>query len=112
MTTGATAFASLCLIAFMASNLHAAEIRLEAKVFIEIQAGGKHCVIRKVRVLCADAITHLRDTLKLPAGTEVGVKAGLTAPFKDVKKVLDDVQKSEYVIPVAYLTEPKNDREK
>ena len=84
-----------------------AEIRLDAKVFIEIQADGKHCVVKKVELLCAEAISYLQNTLKLPLETEVGVKAAQAAPYKDVKWVLDQVGKSGYVHPVAYLTEPK-----
>lgn len=103
--------ASLVSALLVASSLHAAEIRLEAKVFIEVQADGRHCTIRKVKVLCADATTYLRDTLKLPAGTEVGVKAHQAAPFKEVKKVLEDVQKSGFVHPVAYLTAPGDTRQ-
>jgi biopolymer transport protein ExbD len=91
----------------VASSLHAAEIRLEAKVFIEVQADGKHCTIRKIKVLCADAIAHLRDTLKLPPGTEVGVKAHQAAPYKEVKQVLEAVGKSGFAHPVAYITAPK-----
>ncbi|MEO8315966.1 MAG: hypothetical protein ABI645_14385 [Pseudomonadota bacterium] len=88
------------------STLNATEIRLDAKVFIEIQADGKHCVVRKVKILCANAIAYLRDELKLEAGTEVGVKAGQAAPFSDVKKVLDAIEKSGFRHPVAYLTAP------
>jgi hypothetical protein len=97
---------NLCALILTASSLHAAEIRLEAKEFIEVQADGKHCTIRRIRILCTDAIAHLRDTLKLPAGSEVGVKAHQAAPFREVKKVLEDVQKSGFVHPVATVTTP------
>jgi biopolymer transport protein ExbD len=95
--------ACLAYAALAATNLPAAEVRLEAKVFIEVQADGKHCVIHKVKVLCADAVTHLRETLKLPLGTEVGVKAHQAAPYKDVKKVLDAVDASGFKHPVAVV---------
>jgi biopolymer transport protein ExbD len=95
----------LCAIILMASSLPAAQIRLEAKEFIEVQADGKHCAIRKVRILCTDAIAHLQETLKLPAGTAVGVKAHQAAPYKEVKKVLDDVRMSGFVHPVAHVRE-------
>jgi biopolymer transport protein ExbD len=102
----------LCLGILMTTSLHAAEIRLEAEVFIEIQAGGKICRIRKVDVPCEKAVAYLRETLKLPSGTAVGVKAGQTAPYKEVKKVLDDVHNSEFVHPVARVIDPKQDNGK
>ena len=109
--SGLAATGLLAMI-LVGSGLHAAELRLDAQVFIEVQADGKNCRIRKVKVPCADAIAYLRDTLKLPPGTGVGVKADQTAPFKDVKKVLDDVQNSEFLHPVAYLAAAEEDRGK
>jgi biopolymer transport protein ExbD len=97
---------SLCALILVAASLHAAQIRLEAKIFIEVQADGRHCRIGKERILCADSIAHLRDTLKLPPGTAVGVKAHQAAPFKEVRKVLDDVRNSGFAHPVSYLGAP------
>jgi biopolymer transport protein ExbD len=103
--------AVLCAIVLLTSTLQAAELRVEAKEFIEVQADGRHCAIRKVRILCTEAIAHLQQTLKLPAGSAVGVKAHQAAPYKQVKKVLEDVEASGFVHPVTYASSP-GDREK
>src|SRR6185369_13065930 len=101
----------LCVAILATLPVRAAEIRVDARVFIEVQAGGKNCAVQKVKVPCTSAVAYLRDTLKLPPGTEVGVKAGRSAPYQDVKRVLDDVQKSGFVIPVAYLISPKDGKD-
>src|SRR6185369_8688136 len=90
------------------TSAFAMDTQLPTKVYIEVQTDGKHCTIKKVKVLCTEAISHLRDTLKLPLDTEVGVKAAQAAPYKDVKWVLGEVGKSGYLHPVAFLTPPKS----
>ena len=104
--------ALLCTAALAASGANAAEIRLEATEFIEVQADGKHCLIRRIRLLCADAITHLRNELKLARGAMVGVKAHQAAPHSSVKQVLADVGNSEFRHPVARVQEPKDNKGK
>lgn len=99
-----------CFAFITATSSAAAEVRIDAKVFIEVQADGKHCAIRKVKVLCADAMTHLREVLKLEPGTEVGVKAHQAAPFKEVKKMLGDVERSGFRHPVAHVQDPKDSK--
>ena len=79
----------------------------EPSVFIEVQSDGQHCVVRKVTLTCADVLTHLRQVLKLPPGTWVRFKAGRSVPYDAVKRVIDEVQHSEYATSVAYLTPPK-----
>lgn len=98
--------AGLCTMVLMFASAHAAQIRLEASAFIEVQADGKHCAIRKVRLLCTEAIAHLKDILKLPAGAAVGVKAHQAAPYLEVRKMLDAVGESGFSRPVALVEAP------
>jgi biopolymer transport protein ExbD len=72
-------------------------------VFIEVQADGQSCVIRKASVPCSEVLTHLRQVLKLAPGTWVRFKAGRTAPIQTVKKLLDDISHSEFATSASYL---------
>lgn len=71
-------------------------------VFIEIQADGTSCVVRDVRIPCADVLMHLRSDLKLPAGTWVRFKADRSAPYQSVKALMDAVHESEYTTSARY----------
>lgn len=94
----------------LSSTLIAAEVRLEARIFVEVQNDGKHCLIGKADVLCAELLPYLRETLSLRAGTPIGVKAGRAAPYKQVKAVLEQLRNSEFSPPVAVVTEPAKPR--
>ena len=59
-------------------------------------ADGQYCVVEETRILCADVLKHLRDVLKLPAGSRVRVRAEKTAPYESAAKVVEQLQKSEY----------------
>jgi biopolymer transport protein ExbD len=83
-------------------------VAAEPSVFIEVQADGQHCVVRKVAVLCSDVLTHLREVLRLPPGTWIRFKAGRVTPYEAIRKLMDDVQHSEYVTSAAYLPTPKD----
>ena len=78
-----------------------------APVFIEVQADGQHCVIRKATVACSEVLTHLRQILKLAPGTWVRFKAARATPFEAVKKILDDVSHSEFATSAAYVENPQ-----
>jgi biopolymer transport protein ExbD len=78
-----------------------------ASVFIELQADGQHCVIRKATVPCSEVLTHLRQVLKLAPGTWVRFKAARATPFEAVKRVLDDVSHSEFATSAAYVENPQ-----
>ncbi len=64
-------------------------------------------MVEKARILCADAITHLREVLNLPPGSRVRLRAGRAVSYKSVRAVMDMLDKSEYPLPVAYLTKQK-----
>jgi biopolymer transport protein ExbD len=74
-----------------------------SSVFIEVQADGQSCIIRKASVPCSEVLTHLRQVLKLAPGTWVRFKAGRTAPIETVKKLLDDISHSEFATSASYL---------
>jgi biopolymer transport protein ExbD len=85
-----------------------AEVPASQEVSITIQADGAHCDVQKVKILCTDVVAYLRDVLKLPARSRVRLRAGRAVPHEPVKKVIDMLSKSDYPLPVAYLTEPKS----
>jgi hypothetical protein len=75
-------------------------------VFVEVQADGQHCVVRKSVLPCAEVLARLRQVLKLAPGTWVRFKAGRATPFDALKKVMDDISHSEYTTSLAYVRPP------
>jgi biopolymer transport protein ExbD len=75
-------------------------------IAVTLQADGEHCVVRKVRFLCADLPSHLRDNLKLPKDTMVRLRAGRTASFESIRRVLTIIEKSGYRYPGARPRQP------
>ena len=79
-------------------------------VYIEFQRDGKTCKVRDAAIDCEKVLPHLRQVLNLPPGSEVRFKAGRSVPFPIVKRVMDEVQHSEYATATAYILPPKPER--
>src|SRR5512137_2361065 len=77
-------------------------------VAVTLQADGEHCVVRKVRFPCAQLASHLRDNLKLPNDTMVRLRAGRTASFESIRRVLTIIEKSGYRYPGARPKQPES----
>jgi biopolymer transport protein ExbD len=54
------------------------------------------CVIRDVKLPCADILKHLREVLRLPAGSLVAFRAEKTSTYETAAAVIELIQKSEY----------------
>jgi biopolymer transport protein ExbD len=107
-------FAVLSLVGLLAAasigRAQGSDVRDSNPLFVEIQADGRTCKVGNVTIKCAHVLTHLRQVLKLPPGSWIRFKAARSAPYRDIKDVMDAVQKSEYTTSVAYLTEPKSEK--
>lgn len=101
------ALAAIMSIALFATQGQAESAASSPSVYIEVQADGQHCVVRKVSMPCPEVLEHLRQVLKLAPGTWVGFRAGRSAPFEAIKKVMDDVSHSEYTTSAAYVPPPR-----
>ena len=66
-------------------------------------AEGKNCVVEETMILCEDLLKHLREVLKLPAGSRVRVRAEKTSTYESTAKVFELLQKSEYKAPMGYV---------
>jgi biopolymer transport protein ExbD len=64
---------------------------------------GKNCVVKETTILCADLLKHLREVLKLPAGSRVRVRAEKASTYESTAKVFELLQKSEYKAPMGYV---------
>ena len=64
---------------------------------------GDSCVIEGVAIPCADLLNHLRDVLKLPAGSNVRVRVEPTTSYESTARVFELLQKSEYKTPIGYI---------
>jgi biopolymer transport protein ExbD len=60
-------------------------------------------------MLCSRAFAYLREELRLPSGSRVHIKADPAASYESVAKVLDELQKSEFMKEVAFILPPKED---
>jgi biopolymer transport protein ExbD len=72
------------------------------EVYITIE-DGPNCVIEQTKLLCADVLKHLRDVLKLPAGSRVRFRVEEYSTYESTMKVVELLQKSEYKVPVGYI---------
>jgi biopolymer transport protein ExbD len=96
-------FLPLAIISFTlvgAASALRAESPQEAVITI---ADGKYCLVEEARILCADVLKHLRDVLKLPAGSLVRVRAGKTSTYESTAKVFELLQKSEYKHKLGFI---------
>jgi hypothetical protein len=93
------------------AHVQAADVIVVRPTFIEFQPDGKTCKVRDVAVDCTKVVLHLRQVLKLPPGAEVRFRAGPNVEaFPVIKRVMDEVQRSEYTTVLAYITPPKSER--
>jgi biopolymer transport protein ExbD len=92
------------LLVLLMGNAAAADAVRDIKV--TLKADGEHCVVLDITIPCIDLATHLRDTLKLPRETVVQLRAGRSASYQSVRKVLDIIEKSGFRHPVASVQEP------
>jgi biopolymer transport protein ExbD len=93
-------FAITFLLSFHATLSFAAEPTRE--VYITV-ADGPNCVIEETRLLCTDVLKHLRDVLRLPAGSRVRFRVEKDSTYESTMKVVELLQKSEYKVPVGYI---------
>jgi len=90
-----------CSVPFLLASLvvAAAASPLRAQpaqeVLITIADGGV-CVIRDVKIPCTDILKHLREVLRLPAGSLVAFRAEKTSTYETTAAVIELIQKSEY----------------
>ena len=99
-----TAVATLVLWAMVAfGQATGSTMRDTDPIYIEFQADGHSCVVRGTSIRCIDVLSHLRNVVKAPAGTQVRFNVSPSAPFEPVWSVIEEVRKSEYRTPVGYL---------
>jgi hypothetical protein len=95
------------------AHVQAADVVVVNPTFIEFQPDGKTCKVRDVAVDCSKVVLHLRQVLKLPPGAEVRFRAGPNVQaFSVIKRVMDEVQMSEYTTVLAYIVPPKSQRQR
>ena len=81
----------------------------DVAVHISVKADGRNCAVRERTMLCTEVFSYLRNDLKLPAGSEVHVNADPDAPYESVAKVLDELQRSEFLKEIAFFAPPSPD---
>jgi biopolymer transport protein ExbD len=64
---------------------------------------GDSCVVEGTAISCADLLKHLREVVKLPAGSNVRVRIEPTTSYESTARVFELLQKSEYKTPVGYI---------
>jgi len=64
---------------------------------------GSNCVIGITKMPCADVVNHLREVLKLPAGSPVRLLPDKTSTYETTVKVIELLRKSEYATPMGYV---------
>jgi biopolymer transport protein ExbD len=64
---------------------------------------GDSCVVEGTAIPCADLLKHLREVVKLPAGSNVRVRVEPTTSYESTARVFELLQKSEYKTPVGYI---------
>jgi hypothetical protein len=66
----------------------------------------KGCVVEETRILCVDLLKHLREVVKLPAGSMVRVRVeetATTATDQATMKVFELLLDSEYNTPIGIV---------
>ena len=92
---------------FLAIASSALPLRAESprQIRITVVEGGS-CVVEGTAISCADLLKHLRDVVKLPAGSTVRVRVentATTATDEITIKVLESLLNSEYKTPVGIV---------
>ncbi len=64
---------------------------------------GDNCVVEGTAIPCADLLKHLREVVKLPAGSNVRVRVEPTTSYESTARVFELLQKSEYKTPIGYI---------
>jgi biopolymer transport protein ExbD len=64
---------------------------------------GDSCVVEGTAIPCADLLKHLREVVKLPAGSNVRVRVEPTTSYESTSRVFELLQKSEYKTPIGYI---------
>ncbi len=54
-----------------------------------------NCLVEEARVLCANVVAHLRDVLKVAAGTYVRILPGNASTYDGTAKLMAQLQKSK-----------------
>jgi hypothetical protein len=60
-------------------------------------------VVEATAIPCADLLKHLREVVKLPAGSNVRVRVEPTTSYESTARVFELLQKSEYKTPIGYV---------
>jgi hypothetical protein len=66
----------------------------------------KSCVVEETRILCVELLKHLREVVKLPAGSMVRVRVedtATTATDEATMKVVELLLNSEYNTPIGIV---------
>jgi biopolymer transport protein ExbD len=89
---------------FLAIASSALPLRAEPPRQIRITVvEGDSCVVEGVAIPCADLLIHLREVVKLPAGSNVRVRVDPTTSYESTARVFKLLLKSEYKTPIGYI---------
>jgi biopolymer transport protein ExbD len=66
-------------------------------------AEGQYCLVEEAKTPCADVLKHLREVLRVPAGTHLHVRAEKAATYETISAVFSLLQKTEYVTKMGYV---------
>jgi biopolymer transport protein ExbD len=92
---------ALLLLAISSSAL---PLRAEPPRQVRITViAGDSCVVEGTAIPCADLLKHLREVVKLPAGSNVRVRVEPTTSYESTARVFELLQKSEYKTPIGYM---------
>ena len=61
-------------------------------------------MVEATAIPCADLLKHLREVVKLPAGSNVRVRVEPTTSYESTARVFELLQKSEYKTPIGYIS--------
>jgi biopolymer transport protein ExbD len=65
---------------------------------------GDSCVVEGTAIPSGDLLKHLREVVKLPAGSNVRVRVEPTTSYESTSRVFELLQKSEYKTPIGYIS--------
>jgi biopolymer transport protein ExbD len=89
---------------FLAIASSALPVRAEPPRQIRITVvEGDSCVVEGTAIPCVDLLRHLREVVKLPAGSNVRVRVEPTTSYEFTAKVFKLLLKSEYKTPIGYI---------
>jgi hypothetical protein len=93
------------LLLAVASSAHPLRAEPPRQLRITVVEGGS-CVVEGTAIPCADLLSHLREVVKLPAGSLVRVRVddtATTATDEVTMKVFELLLHSEYKTPIGIV---------